>query len=189
MVKRKIILTIFLAIIVAAGMILLRKVNADIAYQTAQGGEGTQARCTPQKIIKNAKAEVGKKYYNDITPYGNDGNSWCAYFAVWVYKKSGCSIKKEGNSRALLEWFASTNPPVLKDPLQAKGGDIIVWKGKSGSTGHTGIVVNNDTSKQLIWTIEGNSNQDKVMIRKYSYKEIQNRNGDYYKLYGFGRLK
>lgn len=189
MVNKKNILNLSLALIVIIGMFTLKKASSDIIYNTAQGGEGTHQRCTPDKIIKAAKGEVGKQYRNDITPYGNNGQYWCAYFAVWVYEKAGCNIKREGNSRKLLEWFASAQPPVMTNPYDARGGDIIVWKYKTRPSGHTGVVINNDTARKVIWTVEGNSNQqDKVMIRKFDYKTITNRDSMNFKVYGFGRV-
>lgn len=190
MVKRSRVWTIVMALVVIGGLFILHKVNASETYNTAQGGEGLPQRCNPDKIIKFAKGEVGKKYPDRTTPYGNNGEAWCAYFAEWVYQKAGCKITDEGNSRKLLEWFGYVHPPVMTNPYDAMGGDIIVWKYKSEWRGHAGVVINNDSTSKVIWVVEGNSTEgNEVLTRKFSYKLIANRDSMNFKLYGFGRIR
>ena len=155
----------------------------------------TQGSCPPAKIVSAAYSQIGKTFKDNQTPYGNDGHPFCAFFAVWAYKKAGCSPlpsdkSYEGSSKKLLEWFAASgNSPkhiVFTDVSSAQPGDIIVWKRTSKDGGHTGIVWYNNPAYHKIWLIEANVHDD-VRANAYDYSDIPTRGGMQMKLYGFGR--
>ena len=148
---------------------------------TASGYVGTGLA---SDVVKVAKAELGyKPSANNQSKYskefGVSNAQWCAYFVSWVFKKACGGVKKMkkvlgtgpvGSVTALLSTFKSKGM-LKKNPHV---GDVVIWKeGRS----HTGIVISVNTKKKTFTTVEGNTGNDEVGKRTYSFSNAT----------GFGR--
>jgi hypothetical protein len=135
-------------------------------------------------VAQMALGEVDKCYGSDAAqPYGPTAQ-WCAYFATWCYREAGYDMALIANSRAALNYFKK-NHYAHKDPARARPGELVTWyRGSiSGSKGHAGIVVENNQADKKIKVVEGNTSNDCVKLKTYTYDKIVNRMKG---LYGFG---
>ena len=148
---------------------------------TASGYVGTGLA---SDVVKVAKAELGyKPSANNQSKYskefGVSNAQWCAYFVSWVFKKACGGVNKMkkvlgtgpvGSVTALMTTFKSKGM-FKKNPHV---GDVVIWKnGRS----HTGIVISVNTKKKTFTTVEGNTGNDEVGKRTYSFSSAT----------GFGR--
>lgn len=95
--------------------------------------------------------------------YGMNGQPWCAMFVSWVYKQAGMSkkiaasgIKGFASCSIGLSWFAKKKKLV---PVgQAQEGDIVFFQfDTDAQPDHVGIVMKNNTRKQMLVCVEGNT--------------------------------
>lgn len=148
---------------------------------TASGYVGTGLA---SDVVKVAKAELGyKPSANNQSKYSKEfgvtNAQWCAYFVSWVFKKACGGVNKMkkvlgtgpvGSVTALMTTFKSKGM-FKKNPHV---GDVVIWKnGRS----HTGIVISVNTKKKTFTTVEGNTGNDEVGKRTYSFSSAT----------GFGR--
>jgi hypothetical protein len=111
-------------------------------------------------IVSIANGELGTGENppgSNCTKYSDDCDSWCAYFATWVWRQAGSSIPNYGFTGDIYTWGQgkgrahSTNTGM-------QPGDIVLYGTGPQNTDtsvHTGIVVAVGTG--TITTVEGNS--------------------------------
>lgn len=105
---------------------------------------------------------VGGQKYKDW--YGLNGN-WCAMFVSYCanecgYIESGI-MPKTASVRSMMEWYKKRGQWVDAKDYEPKAGDIIFF---TNNASHVGIVVDFDTSKKIIYTIEGNSGTSSATV-------------------------
>ncbi len=135
-----------------------------------------------QELNNFSQSDPNYRKGENRVKYNNfNGDYWCAWFAIWVYKKAGYQMPSQPLSRALYTWFKNNGHKTFEDPKQAQPGDIMIFR-KIGSdtAGHTAVVYQNTGSS--IVTIEGNcgrGDSDKVCKRERSFISLNdNRDGD-----------
>lgn len=142
-------------------------------YCTSLAGSGD--------IVRVAQAELGTKEDYDncdcgaVLKYGGKtGDSWCAFFVSWVYKKAGYNIPSIGGARNLYEWFGKNQTSFKRGENIPQPGDIIYF-----SYSHVGIVESYENN--IIHTIEGNTSDRNVKREKHNINNTD--------IVGFGRWK
>jgi len=118
----------------------------------------------PQKIsiVEVAERElevyeenIGGQKYKDW--YGINGN-WCAMFVSYCANECGFIedeiMPKSASVLIMSEWYKEKEQWVDVDGYTPKAGDIIFFQNNAS---HVGIVVDYDESKNIIYTIEGNT--------------------------------
>lgn len=126
-------------------------------------------------IVDYALKEQGNKGNKYCKWYGYDFVvDWCMIFVSWVFvKKKGKQLlgSVSYNNVGIFDDYMRTAPDVKKisDHRKAEKGDLCIFSWYGTQRDHIGIVY--DTSKNYIYTIEGNTGsadcrKSKVMTRK-----------------------
>ncbi len=98
--------------------------------------------------------------------YGMNGQPWCAIFVSWAYHEAGLGKFVNASSKkgfascdAGLKWFAKKGKLV---PVgEAQEGDIVFFQfDTDAQPDHVGIVEKNNTKRQRLVCIEGNTSPD-----------------------------
>ncbi len=137
-----------------------------------------------------AANEVGyKSDGGDNTKYGKwigaNNQPWCASFVSWCVAKSGVPTKKvpktancndmKSGSNSYHTWSENAINSIKKN-------DVIFFSEGTQDTHHVGIVYGVDKSKNSITLIEGNTSDDCVKKRTYSFVNKKLDTGVYGKL-------
>lgn len=171
--------------------------------QTLAPGTVYGADCTGSniRVVRFAERELlgfrtgdpdYRKGENRVKYNNFNGDFWCAWFVIWLYRQAGFQAPSEPNSQELLKWFENNKHATFTDPKLAQPGDVMVfWK--DSVAGHTAMVYQN-TGSEII-TIEGNTGRgdnDRVKKRIRTYENLNNsllgdESGGTLKLKGFAR--
>jgi len=111
---------------------------------------------------------------DNMTPYGKwyglDGQPWCAMFVSWCAEQAGLLntyVPKFASVQYGLDWYRKKGRYHIQGSgYFPKAGDVIFFKNNKGQN-HTGIVVAYDSVTNIVYTIEGNSNNS-IASRKYN---------------------
>lgn len=164
-----------------------------IIANTQQAGEAIAAKAREQL---NKDTYLKPSSGTDCSIYNPDNNpcdKWCAYFVEWVYKEAGFQLDITSgeaadllNSKNINKYLISNGR--LSNINQLKPGDILVEQ-KDGQN-HAGIIDHVDIANDLVYTIEGNSSNDKVTNPSYKASAaIKGKTVDGWTWIGIGRLK
>lgn len=94
--------------------------------------------------------------------------AWCAAFVFWCFKKAATELQVANpvvkTAGVLNHWNTTKAKRISKgvalaDPNLIKPGSVFIMK-FAGGTGHTGIVRRVDPIEKVVYTIEGNTNDD-----------------------------
>lgn len=144
--------------------------------------------------LDNKTANAGSanytKYWRDLYP-AFQGQPWCAAFQCWSF------VKALGTARAkelLLGNYTYYCPTLVNRYKKAnqwfaypKVGDFIFFKNKSGEAAHIGYVVEVDTRKHYVHTIEGNTSSSAGMVANGGGVFAKAYPLSYYRILGYGR--
>ncbi|SFB38013.1 peptidoglycan-binding protein [Clostridium frigidicarnis] len=128
------------------------------------------------KFIEVAKRELEKGFKehllsngegDNINPYGEwygmNGEPWCAMFVSWCANKAGILgsvVPRYSYCETGANWYKSRGRYRTRfSNYIPKPGDVIFFTKASGFYYHTGIVIEYNSSNNIITTIEGNAGQ------------------------------
>ena len=129
------------------------------------------------QLVKAAQYELSQGFKennaDNMTPYGEwyglDGQPWCAMFVSYCAQKAGLLdnlVPRFASVNSGIKWYKEHNRyKSIDSEYEPKAGDIIFFE--SNGQKHTGIVTAFDSEKNMVYTIEGNSD-NAVANRKYS---------------------
>ncbi len=154
-----------------------------------------------KSIIKFAQGEVGVKEvgnnsgkrvneYLDTVGLKNSKAPWCMAFVMWCYMKAAQELgikvvwerprslvlQKSGHVQGYRNWARSKGYLITSHRLAIPSSFFVMTF--SGASGHTGVIIKNNTSKKTFTTIEGNTNSggaregDGVYIKERTYNSI-----------------
>lgn len=181
-----------------------RKITPDEILKRAEAYLGYQEKKSNSNL-ESFHANRGSNNYQKFQPLAGAGNGdeWCQYFVDGIFVETAGSLK---GAQQLLCMPTSKSSmtgytPQGKDYFVQAGrfyttpkrGDVIYfYSSNKGRVGHTGLVEKVDTSKKMVYTIEGNTRVDAyaqnggcVARHSYSYSSIGGKN----RVNGFGRPK
>lgn len=179
-----------------------RKITVDEVLERAAAYVGYEEKKSNNNL-EDFHANRGSNNYQKFQPLANagNGNEWCQFFIDGIFVEQTGSRK---NAQLMLCMDTKESSMTGYTPqgkayfVQAKRwyttpqrGDIIYfYSSNKGRVGHTGIVERVDTSKKMVYTIEGNTRVDTyaenggcVARHSYSYASIGGTN----RVNGFGR--
>ena len=181
-----------------------RKVTADQILSRAAAYIGYEQKKSNANL-EDFHANAGSNNYQKFQPLANAGNGdqWCQYFVDGIFVDTAGSIKGAqqllcmSTSSKSMTGYTPQGKQYFVDAKRwyttPKRGDVIYFYSSSkGRVGHTGLVEKVDTSKKIVYTIEGNTsgteyseNGGCVARHSYSYASIGGKN----RVNGFGRPK
>ena len=149
-------------------------------YYTMTNGELDKTRTRARIVLKGFKEYsdslnglVGYRGTEAIdgTRYHADRNEiWCSEFYVWVTKHWLPGISGSDTYDDLIDFFKDNHSfySSAEIPSRAAPGDYLpIDSNADGKTNHSAMFLAYDTSKNLVWTLEGNSG-DKVDVNTRS---------------------
>ena len=155
------------------------------------GGKGESS--TPKsstssaaKVLEIARGELGntngtkygKWYENNVDKnaynydFGARGVPWCAMFVSWVFNKAGAKCAGLPGAYCPTMLQAGRNVRKAVKTSNAKPGDVVYFDWDGGESDHVGIVVKNYPNKACMDTIEGNTDNGIVAIKRRYYSSI-----------------
>lgn len=146
--------------------------------------------------LDNKTANAGSanytKYWRDLYP-AFQGQPWCAAFQCWSFVKAlGTARAKElllGNYTYYCPTLVNRYKKANQWYASPKVGDLIFFKNKSGEAAHVGYVVDIDTSKHYVHTIEGNTSSSAGVVANGGGVFAKSYPLSYYRILGYGRPK
>ncbi len=116
-----------------------------------------------KKALKEVNTVSGDKY---ITALGYpEGVAWCSIFVCWVYTKVGIEVPEACGYSP--KWFPEDK--TLNDNKEALRGDVMgLYYNHLGRIGHTGILVEDWGTSNIITIVEGNISNK--VVKKYRSK-------------------
>ena len=143
-------------------------------------GETDKTRTRARIVLKGLKEYsdslnglVGYRGTEDVdgTRYHADRNEiWCSEFYVWVTKHWLPGVSDIATCDDLVEFFKDNHSfySSAEIPSRAAPGDYLpIDSNGDGKTNHSAMFLAYDTSKNVVWTLEGNSG-DKVDVNTRS---------------------
>ena len=162
---------------------ILRKDNKQLSEGNVQElkynqGNELDLNLKIEQFVAVAEKEFQKGFKenngDNMTPYGKwyglDGQPWCAMFVSWCAEQAGLLntyVPKFASVQYGLDWYRKKGRYHIQGSgYFPKAGDVIFFKNNKGQN-HTGIVVAYDSVTNIVYTIEGNSNNS-IASRKYN---------------------
>ena len=123
------------------------------------------------RLLARARGEIGTEetwrdghWTNEVKYTAGQpwsGQPWCLWFIVWCARRSGLPaaiLPQTGSCGALHRW-AAAHRRLTTDPHP---GDVVLFRhGTTGSAAvHCGVLESIDHHRQLVTTIDGNTNKD-----------------------------
>ena len=154
-------------------------------YYTMTNGESDKTRTRAHIVLKGFKeyfdslnANVGYRGNVDVdgTRYSASRNEiWCSEFYAWVTKTWLPGVAGSNTTDDLIDFFRDNNAfySTGEIPSQAAPGDYLpIDSNKDGDVNHSGMFLAYDSTKNLVWSLEGNSG-DKVGVNTREMEEIR----------------
>lgn len=144
----------------------------------------TEYRCAAGSgsVVAVAQSQIGYKpssencsKYNSYPIGGSRCYAWCAAFVTWVYNEAGFTMEKTAGTHRMMDLFKNGHTYVVLEgspggtiPLP---GDAFWMRSSAANSGyHVGIVERFEGGR--VYTIEGNTDDDKVLKREHNINEI-----------------
>ena len=154
-------------------------------YYTMTNGEMDKTRTRARIVLKGLKEYsdslnglVGYRGTADVdgTRYHADRNEiWCSEFYVWVTKHWLPGVEGIDTCDDLVDFFKDNHSLYSATELSTRAapGDYLpIDSNKDGKTNHSAMFLAYDTTKNVVWTLEGNSG-DKVDVNTRKLEEIR----------------
>ena len=163
-------------------------VDASYFYRTWTDEEPAQETSTASadKVLEIAKSQIGvtngtkygKWYEQNVDKdarnydFGGAGVPWCAMFASWCFSKAGAKCAGLPGAYCPTMLQAARDAGRVVSTSKARPGDVVYFDWDGGECDHVGIVTENHASDGYMMTVEGNTDNGVVAIKKRLYSCI-----------------